>query len=124
MEAAVRLAGMLMAIAWLGAAAAHAQVAPPVVPLPSGAAPGSPRNATIYLVEQLIVPGKLPPTLAEKLKPLKTLQQVEDLLKTNNLPFGWQRGQLNTALLDPRLVQEIDRLPPGEVFVIPQADRV
>ena len=83
----------------------------------------SPRPA-VWIVEQLIIAGPLQPRLAAQLQPLKTLDQVEDLLKGANIPFGWQTSQLNTATLDPALISQIERLPPGEVFVIPSGGRV
>jgi hypothetical protein len=95
------------------ASQAGAQPAPknPLAPPPA---------AIIYLAEQ-IVTGPLAPETLERVKPLNTLQQVEDLLKAGGIPFGWRRVELNTDTLPPALAQQIAALPPREVFVIPQS---
>jgi peptidyl-prolyl cis-trans isomerase C len=116
-EDGVQRAAMIALALALAPAAAAAQapaVAPPVQPL----------KGALYLVEQLVAVGPLPAPVTEKMRPLNSLAEVEDLLKANSIPFAWSKAELNTALLDPRLVQQIESVPAREPFIIPQGDRV
>lgn len=72
----------------------------------------------VYVVEQ-VVTAKLPPELIQQMQPLKTLRQVEELLKANNVPYGWRKADMNSAALPPAVLELIEKLPPGEVFVMP-----
>lgn len=102
----VGLASLVLALA----APAWAQP-PPVMPIP--------RTAFLMETLQTAAPG---PEVIEKLKPLKTLREVEELLKANNLAFAWRRGEVETARLGPQLTEVLVKLPPKEVFVMPQKD--
>ncbi|MGZ5948192.1 MAG: hypothetical protein ACXWKV_16600 [Caulobacteraceae bacterium] len=88
---------------------------PQAVPAPPAAEP--PR--VVYSVEQLVT-GALPPTVQTQLGPLHTLREVEDLLKAYDIAFKWNKIELRSAELQPDMVKQIDALPPGEVFVVPQ----
>ena len=73
----------------------------------------------ILVVEQLITPPS-PKITPDGLKLLKTLEDVKSLLQQNNLPFQENVVSIDTLSADSRLIGQIDRLPPGEVFVVPQ----
>ena len=112
--ASIAVAGVLLAAS--GAAAQTpkgppALAAPPVVP------------NKVYVVEQ-VVTAKLPEALMQQLGPLKTLRQVEELLKANGIAYGWRKVDLNTATVPPPVLRQIEALPPGEVFVIPAGENV
>jgi peptidyl-prolyl cis-trans isomerase C len=72
----------------------------------------------ILVLDQLVAPGgKLK---KEQLEPLKTLEQVKALFNTENIPYQENVAAVDTANTDPRMVAQIEKLPPGEVFVVPQ----
>jgi hypothetical protein len=105
---------LLAVIAALGLATAlptfgHSQPAP---------APPSAPKRVIYRMETLQT-KPLPAALNEKLRPLTSLQQVEELLKANDLAFAWQKVEVDSATLDPKMVVILEGLPPREVFVMP-----
>ena len=98
----------------LSTLAAMALSAPAVAQAPA-------KPATLYRFEQLISP-KLTPELLEKVKPLNTLAEIESLLKANDVPFGWRKAEVDASNLDPAVVDQIEALPPKEVFVAPQGE--
>jgi EpsD family peptidyl-prolyl cis-trans isomerase len=60
------------------------------------------------------------PALANKLKPAKTLAEVETVLKGAGVQFQRGTAQLDTAALPPVIAARIAALPPGEPFLVPQ----
>jgi peptidyl-prolyl cis-trans isomerase C len=72
----------------------------------------------VLVVEQIIAgPNKIPP---EKFVPIKTLDGVRSLLASENVAHQENVTTIDTFSADPRLVEQLNKLPPGEVFVIPQ----
>jgi EpsD family peptidyl-prolyl cis-trans isomerase len=72
----------------------------------------------ILVVEQIIAgPNKIPPA---KFVPIKTLDEVRSLLSAENVPHQENVTTIDTFSADPRLVDQLAKLPAGEVFVIPQ----
>jgi EpsD family peptidyl-prolyl cis-trans isomerase len=72
----------------------------------------------VLVVDQLVAaPNKIDPA---RFQPLKTLEDVKALLQAENVPFQESVATLDTLQVNPQLMAQIDRLPPGEVFVIPQ----
>jgi EpsD family peptidyl-prolyl cis-trans isomerase len=51
------------------------------------------------------------------LRPLKTLSDVEAYLTTNNIPHGRTTGTIDAASADPRLVDQILKVQPNDIFV-------
>lgn len=74
-------------------------------------------------IEQLVT-GKLPDGAIDEIRPLKTLQEVEIWLKAKELPFAWRRGDVDSSKIPPGVMAQLDKLPPGEVFVLPQGERM
>jgi peptidyl-prolyl cis-trans isomerase C len=72
----------------------------------------------IFSVDQIRMPRTVSPTVVAALKPLKTLEEVEALLKSSSVPYQRGAGTLDTVGTDPRLIDAILKLPPNEVFVI------
>ena len=60
------------------------------------------------------------PTLAAALQPLNTLDEVRALLVQRKIVFTRGSGELDAFSVDPRLVDQLIKLKPGEVFVLPQ----
>lgn len=80
--------------------------------------PGSFANRRIMVVDQVIAPpNKIPPARYE---PLNTLEEVKGLLDSSSVPYQDNVTVMDTLSVDPRLIAEIDKLPPGGVFVMPQ----
>ncbi|MDZ4372509.1 MAG: hypothetical protein U1C74_13955, partial [Phenylobacterium sp.] len=75
-------------------------------------------NRKVMFVDQVIAaPNKIGP---ERLQPLKTLDQVKALLDAEGVQYQTNAVVLDSLSANPRLVEGIANLPPGEVFVIPQ----
>jgi peptidyl-prolyl cis-trans isomerase C len=76
---------------------------------------------TGYLIEQLQVPRRHTPELFEALRPTKTLEEVETILKARKLPYRRVVLPMDTLRADPRISEAVAKLPPGEPFVLPGA---
>lgn len=59
------------------------------------------------------------PAVVKALEPLKTLDSVDALLTQDKIPHQKSSGNLDSVGADPRMVDAIMKLAPGEVFVIP-----
>jgi hypothetical protein len=77
------------------------------------AAPG-----LVYTME-MIQTGPVLADLIEKLKPLNTMQQVEELLKANRVAFAWQIADTPSARIPAALAAQFETRP-HEVFLLPQ----
>jgi len=72
----------------------------------------------VLVVDQLVAaPNKIDPA---RFQPLKNLEEVKALLQSENVPFQESVSTMDTLQVNPQLMAQIQRLPPGEVFVIPQ----
>lgn len=76
----------------------------------------------VFMVDQIRMARPTDPALLQSLQPLKTLDQVENLLKTDKIPYQRGGGSLDAVGADPRLVDQVLKLPPNEVFVMPGAN--
>jgi EpsD family peptidyl-prolyl cis-trans isomerase len=75
-------------------------------------------NRKVLIVDQLIgAPSKIAP---ERFAPLKTLEEVRALYEAERVPYQVNVTTLDSLSMDTRLLEQINKLPPGEVFVIPQ----
>lgn len=77
-----------------------------------------------YDLDQVVFQATPDATLAAKLKPARTLEQVEAVLNASGIAFQHSNAQLDTAALPPPLAARIAALPPGEPFVVPQNGQV
>jgi EpsD family peptidyl-prolyl cis-trans isomerase len=72
----------------------------------------------VLFVDQVIAaPNKIEP---ERLRPLKTLDEVKAMLDAEGVQYQANAVVLDTLTANPQLVEGVNNLPPGEVFVIPQ----
>lgn len=76
-------------------------------------------NRKIYTVDQLRMPALNDPKLSAELKPLNTLDEIGQLLQSKGVRFETGRGTLDSLALGSPLELEIEKLPPGEIFVVP-----
>ncbi len=72
----------------------------------------------VMVVEQVVAPmtDKIKPT---QLQVLKTLDEVRGLYESLNLPSQRNVSVMDTLTTPSQLVEQIDRLPQEEVFVVP-----
>lgn len=76
---------------------------------------------TGYLIEQLQVLQPHTPDMFEDLRPTKTLEQAEAVLKARQMPYRRVVVPMDTLRADPRLSEAVAKLPAGEPFVLPGA---
>ncbi len=78
----------------------------------------------VFAVDQLRMKRPSDPAVFKALEPLKTLEQIQDVLKAQGVPFQRAVGTFDTVGADPRLVEKIVKMPPGEIFAIPAGDSI
>lgn len=76
----------------------------------------------IIIVEQVIA-GQ-PKLTKEQVVSLKTLEDVKSLFNSQGVQYQENVSAIDTLSADPRMVTQIEKLPPGEVFVVPQGGAV
>jgi hypothetical protein len=76
----------------------------------------------VFAVDQLRLPPVNDPKLFAELKPLNSLEEIGQVLQTHSIQYSTAKGTLDTLSLDPKLVLEIEKLPAGEVFVVPSGN--
>jgi EpsD family peptidyl-prolyl cis-trans isomerase len=64
------------------------------------------------------------PTLAKALQPLHTLDDVRAVLTEHKIPFASNATQIDALTVDPRFVDQLLKVKPDDVFVVPQANNV
>lgn len=75
---------------------------------------------TGYLLDQLHVKAQSDPGLAQALRPAMNLPDVEKVLQARNIPYRRSVEQLDTLRAAPQLTAAIQKLSPGEPFVLPE----
>jgi EpsD family peptidyl-prolyl cis-trans isomerase len=78
----------------------------------------------LYDVDQIRFPRPSDPEVIKALAPLKSLEEVSALLKSHNIPVRASQDQMDPLNVDPRLFDQIVKLPPGEVFLMPGGNAV
>lgn len=73
----------------------------------------------IYVLDQLQMRRPSDPAIINALQPLKTFDQIQALLTQDKIPFQRDTAALDALSADPRLLDAIQKLPPGELFVLP-----
>lgn len=75
-------------------------------------------NRSIIVVDQVIVgPNKIAP---DRFKPLKTLEEVKALFNAEGVSYQENATTIDSLSANPQMVDQISKLPAGEVFVVPQ----
>lgn len=75
-------------------------------------------NRRVMELDQIIAPAAK--VDATKLQALKTLEDVKREFDVTGVPYQETSGQLDTLTAPPGLVQAVSKLPPNDVFVLPQ----
>lgn len=78
----------------------------------------------LYQLEQIAFRATPDKALEAKLKPAKTMEAVEAVLKDSGIVFQRGTSQLDTAAIAPAIAQRLAALPPGEPFVVPQNGQI
>jgi EpsD family peptidyl-prolyl cis-trans isomerase len=73
----------------------------------------------IFLVDQIRMARPSDPSVLKALEPLKTLEAIEVELKKDHIAYQRASGTLDAVGPDPRLIEAVMKLPPGEIFVVP-----
>lgn len=73
----------------------------------------------IFVVDMIRMATPTDANVINGLKPLKTLPDVEAYLTANKIEHGRSTGNIDAAAVDPKLVDQILKLPPNEVFLYP-----
>ena len=76
-------------------------------------------NHKVFAVDQLRIPPISDPKLIEELKPLNSLEAIGQVLTAHNIRFSSAKATIDALSVDPKLLDQIEKLPPGEVFVVP-----
>ena len=76
----------------------------------------------MLLLDQLVVEGALPQEIGNELGPAHTMQAVIDIFDRHGVKFERTYIAVPTKNIPPAFVVELDKLPPGEPFVIPVTD--
>jgi EpsD family peptidyl-prolyl cis-trans isomerase len=79
-------------------------------------------NRKVYIVDQLRMQTVNDPKLAAELKPLNTLEDIAKLLQSKGIRFEQARGVLDSIELGSPIVTQIEKLPAGEIFVLPMGN--
>ena len=106
----MKLLAVLIAALCLAAPAMAQPARPPLRPS---------ADRPILLVDQ-VRSAPFPRAWAPLFQPLKTLEEVEAVLKSKGVPFQRGRSFIDTRTANPELVRTIAALPPGEIFIVPQ----
>lgn len=70
------------------------------------------------VVDQIVAgPNSIP---VDNWKPVKTMEEAKSLLDSQSVPYQEGVATIDTLTADPRFVAQLDQLPSGEIFVIPQ----
>lgn len=76
----------------------------------------------VFLVDQIRMARPSDPAVLKALEPLKTLEDIEIELKKDHVAYQRASGTLDAVGPDPRLIEAVLKLPPGEIFVVPGPD--
>lgn len=80
--------------------------------------PNSFSERKIFTVEQVQM-ARPNADMAKDLIPMKTMDSVLAYLTEKKVPFKHDSGPMDAVGQDPRLVDAIEKLPKGEIFIIP-----
>ncbi len=81
--------------------------------------PGMFANRKIMNVDQIRMPMPANPADLKDLEPLHTLTEIEALLTSKGISYQRAASVLDTAGADPNMIAQLDKLPPGEPFILP-----
>lgn len=78
----------------------------------------------ILLVDQIRMAPMSDPAKLKALEPMKTLEEIEAYLTAQKIPYQRGAARIDVMTLNPQVTEQILKLPPGEVFVVPTPQMV
>jgi peptidyl-prolyl cis-trans isomerase C len=78
----------------------------------------------LYTVDQVRMARPSNPEILKPLQPLKTMAEVEAALDQDHLVYAKGVGTIDALTLDPRLEDQIGKLPAGEIFIVPSGGQL
>lgn len=73
----------------------------------------------VFVIDQLRIPPINDPKTLAELQPLKTLEEVSQALAAHGIRAAASKATVDALAIPPQLLAQIEKLPPGEVFVLP-----
>lgn len=81
-------------------------------------------SRTRYLLDQLVFAMPSDVNVLKGLQGTKTLAEVQDQLKSRNIPFQLKKAEMDSAQIPPAAMKQILALPAGEPFIVPAGNAV
>lgn len=79
-------------------------------------------NHKVFVVDQLRIPPISDPKIIEELKPLNSLDAIGQALASHGIRYTAAKATIDALAIQPKLLDQIEKLPPGEVFVVPSSN--
>jgi EpsD family peptidyl-prolyl cis-trans isomerase len=76
----------------------------------------------VFLVDQIRFPRPNDPAIVKAFGPLKTLNEVAAMLAAHSIPSRAGEDQIDSFALDPKVVAQLVKMPPDEVFIVPSGN--
>jgi EpsD family peptidyl-prolyl cis-trans isomerase len=76
-------------------------------------------NHKVLVLNQVVFPRPANQGLVAQLQPLKTMDEVTQWLTAKGIPYRSGSDQADVLQMQPEIVDQIMKLPPGELFVMP-----
>jgi EpsD family peptidyl-prolyl cis-trans isomerase len=73
----------------------------------------------LLVVDQLRMERPRDPAVLKAFEPLKTMAQVQAQLDADHLAYQKGVGTIDSLGVEPKLLAQILKLPPGEIFILP-----
>ena len=73
----------------------------------------------IYVVDRIEIPASTPSKVLDAIKPLHTMQGIEQVLLSNGVDYVRAPGSIDARATAPAVIDQIAKMPPGEPFVVP-----
>lgn len=73
----------------------------------------------IFTIDQIQFEAPRDPQVLRKYQPLKTMDEVEAMLKQDGLQYKRAPSKLDVATANPELVQQVLKMPKDDIFLIP-----
>jgi EpsD family peptidyl-prolyl cis-trans isomerase len=73
----------------------------------------------IFTIDQIQFEAPRDPAVLRKYQPLKTMDEVQTMLKQDGLEFKRAPSKLDVATANPQLVEQVLKMPKDDIFLIP-----
>lgn len=81
--------------------------------------PGLFAERKIFTVDQIQFQTPRDPSILKKYEPLKSMDEVAAQLKADGIQFRRAPATLDVATANPQIVEQVLKMPAGEIFIIP-----